>query len=334
MTTIADVAKAAGVSISTVSYVMSGKRTISVKTQERVARAIEELDFRPHAGARSLASQASHVIGLQAPLRAGVDVQVVMQIVAGVVSEARKQEYDILLLASDDASGLERADRSSSVDAFLVMDVESDDTRLATIAALGAPAVLIGLPAGAEDLTCVDFDFQAAGALAVERLVERGHRRIALVGSPPEVVTRHTSYADRLARGFTEACAAFGVEGSIHPSPSGADAARLLDEVLDHDSSISGLFVHNEGALPHVADRLRARAVGAPAAAAIDLIALCPPEVAHAVGGLTEVIDLPAEEIGAAATRVLEALLAGEPTERVNLLAPRLVTSKLAVDEA
>src|SRR5262245_30305465 len=95
MTTIADVAKAAGVSISTVSYAMSGKRTISPETQARVARAIEELGFRPHAGARSLASHAANVIGLQAPLRAGVDVHVVMQIVAGVVSEARQHGYDV-----------------------------------------------------------------------------------------------------------------------------------------------------------------------------------------------------------------------------------------------
>ncbi|UOE44233.1 LacI family DNA-binding transcriptional regulator [Agromyces larvae] len=321
MTTIADVAKAAGVSISTVSYVMSGKRTISPETRERVARAIEELEFRPHAGARSLASRATNVIGLQAPLRTGVDVHVVMQIVAGVVREARAHEYDILLLASDDASGLERAARSSLVDAFLVMDVESDDTRLATISSLAVPTVLIGLPAGADAVTCVDFDFEAAGALAVERFAARGHRRIALIGSPPEVVTRHTSYADRLARGFLHACAERGIEGSIHPTPSGADAARVVDDVLAEHPAVTGLFVHNEGALPHVAEHLRTRSPGQ----APELIALCPPEVAHAVGGLSEVIDLPAEEIGAAAARVLGALLAGEASERVNLLEPRIL---------
>lgn len=321
MTTIADVAKAAGVSISTVSYVMSGKRTISAETRERVARAIAELEFRPHAGARALASRASNVIGLQAPLRTGVDVHIVMQIVAGVVSEARQHDYDILLLASDDASGLERAARSSMVDAFLVMDVESDDTRLATIASLAVPTVLIGLPAGAEGLTCVDFDFEAAGALAVERLAARGHRRIALVGSPPEVISRHTSYADRLGRGFLDACAARGVHGSIHPSPSGVEAARVVDDVLAMHPAVTGLFVHNEGALPHIAEHLRTRSP----ATAPELIALCPPEVAHAVGGLTEVIDLPAEDIGAAAARVLGALLAGEEPDRVNLLVPRIL---------
>lgn len=126
MTTIADVASAAGVSISTVSYVMSGKRTISQDTKERVERAIAELRYSPHASARSLASRTTNVIGLQAPLRSGVDVHVVMEIVTGVVREAREHAYDILLLTGDDA-GLTLAARASRVDALLVMDVESDD---------------------------------------------------------------------------------------------------------------------------------------------------------------------------------------------------------------
>src|SRR5690606_29771195 len=67
MVTIADVAEAANVSISTVSYAMSGKRKISRETQERIARAIAELGYRPHASARALASRSTSIIGLQAP---------------------------------------------------------------------------------------------------------------------------------------------------------------------------------------------------------------------------------------------------------------------------
>ncbi|WP_394550813.1 LacI family DNA-binding transcriptional regulator [Agromyces sp. MMS24-JH15] len=323
MTTIADVAREAGVSISTVSYVMSGKRTISQETRERVEQAMARLDYSPHAGARSLASRSTQVIGLQAPLRAGVDVHVVMQIVAGVVREARLHEYDVLLLTSDDASGLERAARASKVDALLMMDVESDDPRIATLSALSAPSVLIGLPTGAGELTCVDFDFQAAGALAVERLAARGHRRIALIGSPPEVVSRHTSYADRLARGFLDACAAHGIEGTVHPCPSTAEATAVVDEIVAADPAITGVFVHNEGALPHVSARLARLAARGEGPS--DVIALCPVDVARAVHGLTEAIDLPAEELGSAAARVLNEILAGGAPDRVHLLAPRVV---------
>src|ERR1700754_4604415 len=56
MATIGDVAKQAGVSPSTVSYVLSGKRTISEETRQRVLAAIEVLGYHPHAGARALAS--------------------------------------------------------------------------------------------------------------------------------------------------------------------------------------------------------------------------------------------------------------------------------------
>jgi len=60
--TIVDVAKLAGVSRSTVSYVLSGARSISPETRQRVEQAIAELQYRPHAGARSIRSGRNGVI--------------------------------------------------------------------------------------------------------------------------------------------------------------------------------------------------------------------------------------------------------------------------------
>ncbi|QAY60205.1 LacI family transcriptional regulator [Microbacterium protaetiae] len=318
MVTIADVARAAGVSISTVSYVMSGKRTISQETRDRVAQAIADLQYSPHASARSLASRSTNVIGLQAPLRSGVDVHVVMQIVAGIVTEARAHHYDILLLTSDDAAGLSHAARASMVDALLVMDIESNDPRIQTLEELSVPTVLIGLPAGADGLVCVDFDFEAAGRLAAERLAELGHRRVALFGAPAEVLDRHTSYADRLVRGFLTACEELGLAGSVHACPSSDEAAQVVDEVLAADPSLTGILIHNEGALPHIAARLAGedRELG--------VIALCPAEMAGTVSGLADSIAIPAEGIGAAAAGAIRALLAGDDPGKVVLLSPAL----------
>ena len=322
MVTIADVAQAAGVSISTVSYVMSGKRAISQETRVRVEHAIDKLGFSPHAGARSLASRSTNVIGLQAPLRSGVDVHVVMQIVTGVVTQARKHGYDILLLASDDAKALERAARASMVDALLVMDVESDDPRIDTLTGLGHPSVLIGLPSGRRAIPCVDFDFEAAGWLAVDRLVALGHRKLALIGSPPEVMARHTSYADRLARGFLAACEASGVVGTVHPCPSSADAIDTVEAVVAGDPEITGFFVHNEGALPHVAARLVE--LGRSGTQPLSIVALCPDDVARSVPGLADSIAVPAEAIGAAATDMICEILAKAAEPTVRLLPPAL----------
>ena len=331
MVTIADVAQQAGVSISTVSYVMSGKRAISQDTRDRVVAAIDALEYRPHASARSLASRSTNVIGLQAPLRSGVDVHVVMEIVAGVVREARAHQYDILLLTSDDAEGLNRAAGASMVDALLVMDVESADPRIGTLRELTTPSVLIGLPDGGESLTCVDFDFEAAGRLAAERLIALGHTRIALLGAPREVLDRHTSYADRLTRGFLDACAAHGVTGSMHACPNGVEGADVLDQVLADDPAITGLLIHNEGALAHVA--ARAARIGG-----LDALALCPADIFRTVPGLVDGIEIPAEGIGSAATEAVFALLSGESAPRVQLLPPELMSQRaaaaLAIDAA
>ncbi|MHA7987467.1 LacI family DNA-binding transcriptional regulator [Rathayibacter sp. CAU 1779] len=322
MVTIADVAEEAGVSISTVSYVMSGKRTISPETRRRVERAIASLGFSPHAGARSLASRSTNVIGLQIPLRSGVDVHVVMEVVTGVVAKARTRGYDILLLTNDDPRGMERAANGSMVDALLVMDIESDDPRIGVLSRLEQPSVLIGLPEGRRTIPCVDFDFEEAGWLAVDRLIAQGHRRLALIGSPAEVMARHTSYADRLARGFLAACAAAGVAASVHPCPSSADAADVVDAVVAADPEITGFLVHNEGALPHVFARLVETGKHSPAAPSI--VALCPEDVALSVPGPVDSIAVPAEAIGAAAADAICDMIDGGTPPGVRLIAPTL----------
>ena len=76
--TIAEVARHAGVAVSTVSYVLSGKRTISGDTRRRVLDSIKTLGYHPNAGARALASKRSNVIALVLPLRAGMHVPVLM----------------------------------------------------------------------------------------------------------------------------------------------------------------------------------------------------------------------------------------------------------------
>jgi DNA-binding LacI/PurR family transcriptional regulator len=335
VTTIADVAQRAGVSISTVSYVMSGKRTISARTRERVEQAIADLAYRPHASARSLASRMTFVIGLQAPLRTGVDVNVVMEIVAGVVRTARDAEYDVLLLTSDDGDGLARAAGASRVDGLLVMDVESDDPRLATLSSLPVPTVLIGVPGeirpGADaksQVACVDFDFEAAGRLAAHHLADRGHRRVALLGAPQSVVTRHTSFADRLGRGFAAASAERGIVGSIHPCPAGPEAAHVVDDLLRAEPDVTGFLIHNEAAMPHLTSALSRHTSAASAGEAgstdVGIVALCPAALAAHLPGIDAVIDIPAEQIGTRAATALLRLVSSEETEQVGLIEPQL----------
>ena len=149
MVTIADVARAAAVSPSTVSYALSGRRPISPETRARIEASIAELGYRPHAGARALASRHTKVLALVVPLRADLYLPVIMQFVASVATAARARDHDVLLLTKDEGTaGLERVAGSAMVDAFIVMDVEGKDARLPVLRGLPQPAVLIGLPDG------------------------------------------------------------------------------------------------------------------------------------------------------------------------------------------
>ncbi|MEP7764065.1 LacI family DNA-binding transcriptional regulator [Sanguibacter sp. 25GB23B1] len=323
MATIDDVARAAGVSTSTVSYVLSGKRPISAPTRHRVEKAIRELGYRPHAGARALASNRTNVIALMAPLRVDVNVNVIMQFVAGVVTSARSFEHDVLLLTQDDAAGLDRVASGSMVDALIMMDIEADDPRIPVLAGLRQPTILIGLPRQSQGLSCVDLDFDGAGHLAVRHLASLGHSRIGLLGSPHVVLERHTTYAERLLRGFRAEGAELGVDVAAVPCESsqtgaGQAVARLLEEMPD----ITAVVVHNEVALPYVVTALKDRGLSIPGD--VSLVALCPPDVAVAQPAPLTSIDIPAPAIGRVAVEMAMARLDEVQPVETRLLTPQL----------
>ncbi|MEU4626670.1 LacI family DNA-binding transcriptional regulator [Actinoplanes sp. NPDC023801] len=325
MPTINDVAKAAGVSPSTVSYVLSGRRPISAETRARVQAAIAELGFHPHAGARALASSKTNVIALVAPLRVDVNVPVIMQFATAVVTAARSYNHDVLLLTKDEGTaGLERVAHSTMVDALIVMDLERDDVRIPALRKLKQPSVLIGLPADHTGIACVDLDFGAAAREALAHLAGHGHQRIGLVGPSPAVYKRQTTYADRFLTGFLEASAEFGRRTVTHPCEPGAEGVRSCMADLDAElDGLTALVVHNEEALRPLLDLLHATGRRVPED--ISVVAICPRDVATMMPISLTSIDIPAHDVGTLAVETAMRLLDGRRVEYTRLLAPGLV---------
>ena len=324
MATISDVAEAAGVSTSTVSYVLSGKRPISAATRARVESAIVSLGYRPHAGARALASSRTNVLALAAPLRADVNVSVIMEFVTGVATQARTYDQDVLLLTTDDVSSIERVSSGSMIDALLMMDIEADDHRIPFLVQMKQPSVLIGVPDAPRGLSCVDLDFEAAGRLAVSHLLGLGHTKIALVGPTPLVLGRHTAYAERMLRGYRRESEQAGVETVIELSeasqPGGRDA---LDAALARVPDLSALVVHNEAALPGVLGRLQERGLRVPED--VSVLALCPVTLAEAQPVPLTSIDIPATTIGRLAVDMAMSRVLGDGLAETRLLTPQVV---------
>jgi DNA-binding LacI/PurR family transcriptional regulator len=322
--TINDVAAAAGVAPSTVSYVISGKRSISPQTRQLVEESIRKLGYHPHAGARALASSRTNVLALVVPLRTDLNVAVVMQFVTSVVTAARAYDHDLLLLTKDEGpAALQRVASAAIADALIVMDVEAGDPRVPVLLALDRPVVLIGVPEHRAGLTCVDLDFTAAGSASVAHLADLGHRRIALIGPSPAVYQRGTSYATRFLGGFNRTAGHRGLRVTTRPCNHSYEAASdALDELFAQDPGITGLVVHNEAVLPALLSELRHRGLRVPGD--LSVIAVCPETMGEQQSVALTTVAIPADEVGKQAVEMVVRRLGGHTTPEIRLLSPRL----------
>lgn len=314
MVTITDVARRAGVSPSTVSYALSGKRPISTETRRRVEAAARELGYRPQSGA--LAHDRSKILAVAAPLRTGVHVPAMMRLTQSVVTAARGYDHDVLLLTHEE--GLTRVRESALVDALLVMDIGLHDPRLPLLRSLNRPSVLLGLPADSHGLTCVDLDYRAAGEACVHHLAHLGHRTVALVSSPPEVHLRRTASTHRLVEGFTAAADHHGLASSVHPAVSAPSAAHhIADRLLREHPALTAVVVHNAPLLEPLITAFQQLGLRVPED--LSITAVCPDDPATITS-----VTLPTTELGTRAVDLLMEKLHGTPVPEVTLLPPRL----------
>jgi len=246
MAKINEVAEAAGVSISTVSYALSGKRPVSVATRLRIEKAVRELGYSPNAGARMLAGSRTQIFALTEPLRRDTHAPTHMSFVLATAVAARRNDYDILLLTEEQASaGMARVASSGLVDAILVLDVAPDDERVALARSIETPSVFIGVPDDNEGLICVDLDFDAATVLAVDRVADAGHRSIGLIGQP-QVAYEKSNFPPRVRSAFERRAEERGIRHSFRVSGDSQTSAPMartaVAELLDEGAT--ALLVH------------------------------------------------------------------------------------------
>jgi DNA-binding LacI/PurR family transcriptional regulator len=324
MVTLAEVARHAGVSPSTVSYVLSRKRTISDETRRRVEDAIKALGYHPHAGARALASNRSNIIALMVPLRSGMYVPVIMEIAMAITTTAREHDKDVLLLTRDEGTaGVRRIAGSGLADALILMDVELEDDRIPVLREVDTPAVLIGLPTDTTGLTCVDLDFEATGARCADHLADLGHRDVALIGESEGVYRRHTGFAARTLTGFQNRAAQRGLRAVYRPCEGTYEStAGTLARILEERPRTTGFVVQNEAAIPPLLSLLRLSGRIVPEDTSV--VAICPDQVARQSAPLLTSVSIPAQEMGRRAVELVVAKLEGVANEGTTLIPPVL----------
>ena len=185
--TIADVARAAGVSIPTVSRILNNKEYVADETRQRVQEAIRTLGYTPHTQARRLRGGSSMTLALHHPIESPHELSSVIETpyITGAAAAASEREYFLNSFVSQlTPEALLNMYRSNQIDGVILLQVCMDDWRVNLLRQHTYPFVMIGRCAELEDLSFVDLHFEDAMLLAFDYLVGLGHRDIGFLTYP------------------------------------------------------------------------------------------------------------------------------------------------------
>ncbi len=323
MATMLDVARRAGVSVSTVSYALSGTRPISGETRQRICRAMEELGYQPHALARGLASRRSKIIALAYPPVNRTMAAGELTFVTSVADAARAVGYSVVLstFASDNLLELRRLAQQGLVDGVILMEIHLEDPRVDLLQELAFPFSLIGHRRDNDGISFVDVDFHQAAGDAVGYLAGLGHQRLAFVNFAPDVVAAGYGPAARTQEAFEAALGIRRLQGAAHacePTPQAGYGLAL--KLLAGKRPCTGLITYNERCLPGILQAAQDRGLRIPDN--LSLIAISSPAVALIFTPALTTYDLPIAEMGRIGTEILVRQLEGASREPTQLLLP------------
>jgi len=266
-----DVARLAGVSTATVSYVINnGPRPVAEETRQRVWRAIQQLDYHPSTIARSLKTRKTQTVGI---IISDILNPILAAIAKNIEDLVIQRDYSLTLCNSDESP--EREQRwlqmllGRRVDGIVLQPTGANLPALASVLAAGEQLVLIDRRVPGVNADCVLFDNEAGASAGVGHLAALGHTRIGLLNLSSAV----TPGQMRLA-GYQRALRAAGLpvdarlirEGSLKAQ----DGYALAGELLDVSPPPTALFVSSNRLAQGVLQQVKERRLRMP-----DDLALC-----------------------------------------------------------
>ncbi|MDQ0697167.1 MULTISPECIES: LacI family DNA-binding transcriptional regulator [Streptomyces] len=246
--TLLDVARAAGVSKSTVSDALQGSGRVAEATRDRVRAVAEELGYRPNSAARRLRRASTGAVGLHLPATA-TRLDYYMNLAFGAVERAQEDGLDMVLLAPSGAAGGRIASR---VDGLLVIDPEPGDSAVPGLLDAGVPVVTgeryLGPATGPSGAVVCD---NAASLTALlDHVTERGARRPALLAP-----SGSSAWATALRATAGSWGRAHGVAVTLRTVPfaaTPAEAEAATRALLAADPAVDAVICAPDGSAPGV----------------------------------------------------------------------------------
>jgi DNA-binding LacI/PurR family transcriptional regulator len=322
---IKDVARAAGVSHSTVSRALADNPLIAAETRARIQRLAQKMGYTPNAIARGLVTQRTHAIGV---IVTSIADPFVSEVVRGIEEVAGDQHYRVFLGTSHNDPqrevNLVKALREWRVDGVIVAASRVGSLYKPMLKEIGVPIVLINNQHEGTYLHAVAMNDVQGAQLATHHLIELGHRVIGHILGPKD----HSSSANRLA-GYRRALrqAHIKFDASLVVQGNGrAEGGVLVLDLLKHLPRPTAIFCYNDMTAIGALSVLKRHGIRIPAD--ISMVGFDDIPFAAYVDPPLTTIHQPKDEMGRIAMRMLLNLLGGQKVDNV------IIEGKLIVRES
>lgn len=309
--TLKDVAKAAGVSASTVSRVLSGDARISEKTRERVMECVKTLDYKLNPIARGLKTNRTYTVGFLAP---EITNAFFMGVAQGVEDELRKSGYSLLIAGTGDSRQGEaesvRLMAERSVDGLILIPCSHEGRHIRDAQDKRMPIVVADRLAEGLTADAVLVDNVNGTYAAIEHLIGNGHRRIGFIGGDLRLTPAKERY-DGYRRALKDYLIPIEEElvkfGDFHDESGYRLAKELMEQPAPPEYIFVANYYMNLGAMRYFVETSGRSSAAAKLASFDDM------ELSSVLGLSGVRIRQPVREIGSRAAKLLLERIQGDP---------------------
>lgn len=328
--TIADIARIAGVSVSTVSRILNEKPDVAESTRQQVLKVIEQTGYKPHAQAQRLASAGqSRTIALLYPLhdpRQQPINQLHLEFMVGAAAAAGEFNYFFNMLTNPvNADFLRSLYRSVHVDGIILMEIQLDDWRVDLLREYNHPFVMVGRCANDNGLSFLELDFTPAVVTAYDHLVALGHEKIGYIGFASHLRERSLGPAIRGWKGFQNAVQKHGLHPYYRETHYNIpDIYQATQSLLDEEPGLTAVVALTDAPMVGALNALRERGYEVPDD--FSLVGLAVDRIAEIMTPPLTAVRFPAYDMGYRAATLLIQQLKNQLAEPTQIaISPELI---------